>query len=147
MDRDFDAILLKIQHSGEQRSLENRDVSARLKAFGIALIFGLLVLCATAAAFSNLSGWIAATLGIMALLAVGAWDRAMVQSIIVAKEQDRRYFLACLRNARSIDELKRAGLFAYLPEEGGPEWVVQVKADVVALQGALKVEPDWFQVS
>lgn len=130
MERDFEAILRQIRDGGEQKTLEGRGVNTRFKALGIALIFGLLVLCATATALTNLSGWITVALGIMALVAVGAWDRATVQSILAAKEQDRRYFLSCLRNAQSIDELERAGLFAYLPESGGPAWLAQVKTDV-----------------
>lgn len=147
MDRDFQGILQAIRESGEQKTLENLDVNARFKALGIALLFGLLVLCATASAFSNLSGWLTAVLGLIALAALLAWDRATVQSILAAKEQDRRYFLSCLRSAQSIDDLNRAGLFAYLPDEGGPSWVAQAKTEVAKLKGALESEPEWYHAT
>ena len=124
-----------------------RDVNARFKAIGIALLFGVLVLGATASGVAGLSWWLTGALGIIALAALGAWDRATVQSILAAKEQDRRYFLACLRSAQSIDELKRAGLFAYLPDSGGPAWVVQVRNNVTNLRKALEVKPEWFQAT
>lgn len=145
MDRDFETILRQVRDSGEQQDLEGRDVSARFKALGIALLFGLLVLSATASGVAGLSWWITGVLGLMALAALGAWDRATVLSILAAK--DRRYFLSCLRKAQSIDELNRAGLFAYLPDSGGPAWAAQVKADITNLRKALEVEPEWFEAS
>lgn len=147
MDRDFEAIVRQVRDSGEQQTLENRDVNTRFKALGIALLFGLLVLAATASGLAGLSWWITAVVGLLALAALGAWDRATVQSILAAKEQDRRYFLSCLRQAQSIDELKRAGLFAYLPDSGSPAWVAQAKADVTNLRKALGVEPEWFEAT
>lgn len=147
MDRDFEVILRQVRDSGEQQDLVSRDVNARFKALGIALFFGLLVLSATASGVTGLSWWITGVLGLMALAALGAWDRATVQSILAAKEQDRRYFLSCLRKAQSIDELNRAGLFAYLPDSGGSAWVAQVKADITNLRKALEVEPEWFDAT
>lgn len=144
MDRDFDGVLRQIRDSGEQKSLEDRDVNARFKALGFALAFGFLVLSATATYFLAVSTWATVALGIVALVTLGAWDRATVRSVVVAKEQDRRYFLSCLRSAHSIDELNRAGLFAYLPESSGPDWLACVKADVGNLRKALEVEPEWY---
>ena len=144
MDRDFEAIVRQVRNSGEQQTLQNRDVNARFKALGIALLFGLLVLAATASGLAGFSWWITSVVGLLALAILGAWDRATVQSIVAAKDQDRRYFLSCLRQAQSIEELNRAGLFAYLPDSGGPAWVAQVKADVTTLRKALGVEPEWF---
>ena len=147
MDRDFEAILQQVRASGEQKALENRDMNARFKALGIALLFGLLVLCATASGVAGLSWWVTMIFGAMALAALGAWDRATVQSILLAKEQDRRYFLTCLRSARSVEELNRAGLFAYLPDSGGPAWVAQVNSDLSNLRKALQVEPEWLEAT
>lgn len=147
MGRDFEAIVRQVRDSGEQKNLEKRDVNARLKALGVALLFGVLVLAATTSALSGLSWWITTLWGLAALAALGAWDRATLRSILAAKEQDRRYFLSCLRQAQSIDELNRAGLFAYLPDSGGPAWVTQVKVDVANLRKALGEEPEWFEAA
>lgn len=147
MDRDFTVILQQARDSGEQQALENRDVNARFKALGIALLFGLLVLPATASGLAGLSWWITAVLVLLAFAALGAWDRATVRSALAPKEQDRRYFLSCLRKAQTIDELNRAGLFAHLPDSGGPAWVAQVKAEVARLRKALEVEPEWFEAT
>jgi len=147
MGRDFESILRQVRDSGEQKALENRDVNARFKALAIGLLFGVLVLCATASGLVGLSWWVTGALAIMAMAALGAWDRATVQSIFIAKEQDRRYFLSCVREAQCIDELNRAGLFAYLPDSGGPAWVAQVRGDVENLRKALDTEPEWFEAT
>lgn len=146
MDRDFDDILRQIRDSDGQKTLENRDVNARFKALGFGLLFGLLTLCATATYTSDLNGWVTFLFGAAALVALVAWDRANIRSIVLAKEQDRRYFLSCLRSARSIDELNRAGFFAYFPNPHGPEWVAHVRAEVARLSRALKIEPEWFEL-
>lgn len=143
MDRDFDHVLHQIRNSGEQKALESRDLRARYVAFGWSLAFGLLVLLATAAYFMNVTGWAAVVLGVIAIAMFVAWDRACLRSVLFAKEQDRRYFLTCIRNAHSIDELNRAGLFAYLPESSGPSWVASVGGEVGRLRKALNVEPEW----
>ena len=145
MDRNFDRVLRGIRDSGEQKKLEDRDVRARFKALGFALLFGVLVLFATSVYLMGVSVWITMVLGILALVILGAWDRANVQSVVVAEEQDRRYFLSCLRNAHSIDELNRAGFFAYLPDSNSPDWAMRVRAEVANFKKALEVEPEWFQ--
>ena len=147
MGRDFEAIVRKARDSEAQHTVENRDFKARFKALGIALLFGLLVLAATASGLANLSWWITTAVSLLALAALGAWDRATVQSILAAKEQDRRYFLSCLREAQNIDELNRAGLFAYSPDSSGPAWVARVKVDVTNLRKALGLEPEWFEAT
>jgi hypothetical protein len=65
--------------------------------------FGLLVVAATASGLSDLSWWVTAALVFLALAALGAWDRATLQSVLVAKEQDRRYFLACAKLKPSMN--------------------------------------------
>jgi hypothetical protein len=144
MERDFELVLRRLQADVEQKSLQKRDAMSRFKALGLALIFGVLVAGVTTSVLVGAGGWSTAVLGASALLAIFSWERATIQSIQAAKEQDRRYFLSCLRNAQSIDELNRAGLFAYFPDSQGPAWVVQVKGEVVRLRRALHIEPDWF---
>ncbi|SAL17464.1 hypothetical protein AWB68_00500 [Caballeronia choica] len=71
---------------------------------------------------------------------------------LAAKEQDRRYFLASLREAQTVSELSQAGLFAFIPEStpqpGRPfnEWasVLAMRSAQEHLSDALYTDPDWF---
>jgi hypothetical protein len=145
MDRDFQDILRQVRDSGEQKDFENRDLCARWKVLGVGLLFGVLTVSTSVSAFSDASWWITGLLGVVAVMAFAAWDRANIQLVLVAKDQDRQYFLACIRSAKSIDELKQVGLFEHAHLSDRPAWVAQVKVDVANLRKALETEPEWFE--
>lgn len=81
-----------------------------------ALFTGVFAALALHAWFGD-SGWggkIAWTIGALFLAAVTAWFMDTARDIW--QQQDRRYFLQCLRKSRCAEDLLDAGLFAYHPE-------------------------------
>jgi hypothetical protein len=143
MGRDLNNVLRHVQDREEHQHLMDADLRHRFRAFGYVLLFGVLVSGATAA-FMLKSGWAGVLLSLGALIILGVWDHANVRSITLAKEQDRRYFLASIRNSSSIEELQSAGLFAYLPSDEALGRA-NMEREIGKLRRALEVEPEWLK--
>ncbi|MCQ8116998.1 hypothetical protein [Methylomonas rosea] len=92
---------------------------ARLYSYGSHLFALISGVCAGFAlnAWLGESGWverIALTIGALSLALLTAGFRDTARDIW--QQQDRRYFLQCLRQSRCTEDLLHAGLFAYHPE-------------------------------
>lgn len=120
MRNQFPRIVTQIKNSREQVELMNavaRDQwKATLAAFGLGMLAPVLLIMA----FLELFDWWVVAIGVFVLawLLTKQW-KILENSVIKAKEQDRKYFLACIRSATNMEELHHAGLFGYLT--GGTE--------------------------
>lgn len=108
----FSERLKTIRESTEQTALQRKASAQLFKAMATCVVAGALlatgvVILAGSAAWG--SAMIAAALGLFLL----AESRFGKPALDAAKEQDRRYFLHCLRAARGCNELDWAGLFTY----------------------------------
>jgi len=138
----FDDRLKQIRESTEQKKMERRAASLLFKAM---LMGGVSIAMIAAAAAALLAGAAGPALG-LAGLGVGAFVLAELKfgkpAIEAAKEQDRRYFLECLRAARGCNELDWCGLFAFNGEiRPGPqsdEDLEQARLRVADLTGQLR---------
>lgn len=110
---EFTDKLARIKNSQEQLSLQRRASVSAMKAIFMCVVSGMVSAASLAAFFSGEQGY-----GILlAFLAVAgvffADSKFWKQSILISKEQDRKYFLASIREAKACNELDWAGLFAY----------------------------------
>lgn len=108
----FDERLKDIRESPEQTALQRKAAAKLFKAMAASVAAGAL-LAAGVAALAGSAAWgglvIAAAAGVFVL----AEARFGKPALEVAKEQDRRYFLKCIRAARACNELDWSGLFTY----------------------------------
>lgn len=108
----FSERLKTIRESPEQIALQRKASAKLLKAItagvaaGALLVSGVVVLAGSAA-------WGGAAIAASVGLFIWAEARFGRPALDVAKEQDRRYFLDCIRAARACNELDWAGLFTY----------------------------------
>lgn len=111
---EFDDTLRRIRDSSEQKALQSRTTRKILFGMLFCVVAGALLAPALSSLFSPLAG---IGTGISALLAAGfvavADLKFFKQSVLLAKEQDRKYFLGSLRAAKACNELDWVGLFAY----------------------------------
>lgn len=112
---EFTDKLENLRNSPEQITLQRRASRSLLKGIALCVIAGLLL----AIALANLLGgqmWLGiGCLGAAISCILVAESKLMKNALIISKEQDRKYFLASIRAARSCNELDWAGLFAYSP--------------------------------
>lgn len=108
----FSERLKTIRESAEQNALQRRASTKLFKAMATCVAAGaLLAIGAVVLVGSALWGGavIAAAVGLFIL----AEARYSKPALDAAKEQDRRYFLQCVRAARACNELDWSGLFSY----------------------------------
>ena len=72
------------------------------------------------------------------------WEQYFIKALKTSKEQDRVFFLQSIRAARNIDELNKAGLFAYFKDNYGTEWIKEVNVCIANLKESLKKPPEWL---
>lgn len=141
--RNFKESIAVIKNSSEQLKYQSKVEKYHYISCSLFLIFVIIVLLAMVVIFSSLNKntlWIVIPFSISILLLS---EKFHVKSINLAKEQNRRFFLQCLREAESIDELNQSGLFAYFKEDHGKEWTQDVKFSINKLKKALSKQPDW----
>jgi hypothetical protein len=112
---EFSKKIEQIKTSPEQvreiESVSNAQIKSVLITTGSGILATLLVLSSF---FSEVSGWIVA-IGLIVICGAVVWAVALLQSAtVLAKQQDRKYFLECIRAAKNVDELHEAGLFGNL---------------------------------
>ena len=109
----FSKRLDQLRNSDEQRKLQQQATGSILKGMGLCLLSGALL---SAAAVFGLGGaypaGIGAALAGLTLLLI-ADSKLFRRALVVSKEQDRRYFLSCIRVSSACNELDWSGLFAY----------------------------------
>jgi len=105
--------LERLKSSEEQLLLQRRSSISAMKAVIICVGSGMLLAASLAAFVSDEQGYgiLLALLAIAGIFTAVAkfWD----QSISISKEQDRKYFLASIREAKACNELDWAGLFTF----------------------------------
>lgn len=108
----FSERLKTIRESPEQTALQRKAAARLFKAMAACVAAGALLAVGTVFLAGSVA-WggvvIAAAIGLFVL----AEARFGKPALEVAKEQDRRYFLQCIRAARACNELDWSGLFPY----------------------------------
>ncbi len=110
---EFEAKLEKLRNSSEQLILQRLVASNIVKAIGSSTFAGLLL---GGALFASIAGRIGIAVGCVVIsialiaFADGKW---LKRAVVIAKEQDRKYFLSSIRTARGCNELDWSGLFSY----------------------------------
>jgi hypothetical protein len=109
----FSKRLDTLRNSEEQSNLQRRSTASIFKGVALCLVSGLL-LAIMGVLFLG-SQYLPASLAAVAAftLVVVAITKFFRGSILISKEQDRKYFLACVRSASACDELDWSGLFTY----------------------------------
>lgn len=144
MQRDFKKVIEEIRNSEDQQSLQKREMNFRTKAFLAVLSFAVFLMLFIICLLFFDCGWILPVLVVMVAISYIAWDQYTVKTILIAKEQDRKFFLQCIRKAENIDELNDAGFFAYFTESCGKVWLREVRHHQKKMRHALDSELDFF---
>ncbi len=112
MQRDFKKVIEEIRNSEDQQSLQKREMKFRKKAFLAVLSFTIFLMLFIICLLFFDYGWILLGSVVMVAISYIAWDQYTVKTILIAKEQDRKFFLQCIRKAENTEELKYSGVFA-----------------------------------
>lgn len=108
----FSERLKTVRDSAEQSALQRRASTKLLKAMATCVAAGVLLAIGAVVVFGS-APWggavIAAAVGLFILAEV----RYGKPALDAAKEQDRHYFLQCIRTAQACNELDWSGLFSY----------------------------------
>ena len=84
-----------------------------MSAMVVCVVSGMVLAASLVAFFNGQQGY-GVLLGFLAAVGVFFADgKLWKKSILISKEQDRKYFLASIREAKACNELDWAGLFAY----------------------------------
>jgi|GEM_PF-2427057 len=102
-----------LRTSKPQLALQVKASKQLLLAMTLGGVSGIMLALGSLTLFGGNAGWggllIAAALGLFVL----ADARFGKPALMTSKEQDRRYFLECIRAARACNELGWSGLFSY----------------------------------
>ncbi len=122
MRNHFPEVISRIKSSHDQVELMNGVLRDQWKALLFGFGLGILVPVFLIVGFLELLSWWIVGLGFLVLtgLLITAM-RVLESSVVEAKAQDRKYFLACIRAATNMEELHYAGLFGYPPGGTGEE--------------------------
>ena len=137
----FSERLKTIRESAEQTTLQRKASAKLFKAMATGVVAGVLLAVGGVALLGS-AQWgavlIAAAVGIFVLAEV----RYGKPALEAAKEQDRRYFLECIRAARACNELDWSGLFSYNGvTQPGPQSdaaIEQTRLRIAALSAQLR---------
>lgn len=110
---EFAEKLERIKFSEEQILLQRRMSISAIKAMLICVCSGLLLAISLALFLSDERGYGTLLLFLSVACVFYADAKFWKQSVLISKEQDRRYFLASIREAKACNELDWAGLFAF----------------------------------
>ena len=144
MQRDFKKVIEEIRNSEDQQSLQKREMKFRKKAFLAVLSFTIFLMLFIICLLFFDYGWILLGSVVMVAISYIAWDQYTVKTILIAKEQDRKFFLQCIRKAENIEELNDAGFFAYFTESYGKTWLREVRHHQKKMRHALDSDLDFF---
>ena len=109
----YDEKIFKIKWNEKQVELQNKGLKTMHMMALLNAINGVLVIALIFSIFTKAWG-ISLLLAIPLLLSYYyANKKLVVKTIAIYKEQDRRYFLECLRTAKGCNELDWSGLNAY----------------------------------
>ncbi len=111
----FYRLLTGVRESSEQVAFQKKANMKALKSNVAAVLLFICVLATVAMSLADVAKWMTAIPGILSFVAFGFMQSYTKEAFIIAKEQDRRYVMQCLRFAENVDELNEAGLFMYLP--------------------------------
>lgn len=137
----FSERLKTIRESAEQTALQRKASAKLFKAMATGAVAGVLLAVGGVALLGS-AQWgavlIAAAVGLFVLAEV----RFGKPALEAAKEQDRRYFLECIRAARACNELDWSGLFSYNGvTQPGPQSdaaIEQTRLRIAALSAQLR---------
>jgi uncharacterized membrane protein YqjE len=139
--------LKELRESSEQVRLQNRAWrDSAISRFGAFLLCGLVLLALIL--HEDTWRWYHYASVVLLLLGLFGWtEQTSYRAIETAKEQDRRYFLASLREAQTVGELNEAGLFAYTGFEPSSnfdvdEWKAVMRKECERFSDALYCDPD-----
>ncbi|MEB2319628.1 MAG: hypothetical protein OZ935_13315 [Pseudomonadota bacterium] len=108
----FDEALKTIRESAEQKALQRVASMKLFKAMATSVAAGAIIALGAVVLAGNTS-WGTALIATAVGLFILAEARYGIAALDAAKEQDRRYFLQCIRTARGCNELDWSGLFTY----------------------------------
>ncbi len=108
----FSERLKTIRESHDQTALQRRASTKLFKAMALCVAAGA-VLAIGAVGLADSAAWGAAVIAVAIGLFILAEARYGKPALDAAKEQDRRYFLQCIRAAQACNELDWSGLFSY----------------------------------
>ena len=112
----FYLVLREIRESKEQVVLQKKANVKAIKSNICAALLSISISATIILPLIDVSKWISAIPALISFLLFSFMQAYTVESFDIAKEQDRRYLLNCLRRAETVDELSEAGLLGYIKE-------------------------------
>jgi hypothetical protein len=138
----FYRILNEIRESREQVRFQKQANIKAMKSNIAAVLLFISLLAILTLWLAEVPGWISAIPIVLSFFIFGFMQSYTKEALIIAKEQDRRYFMECLRRAENVDELNEAGLFMYLKGMSDEDYdsekaLASAKKEVDRLRNAL----------
>ena len=117
----FEAKLEVLKNSPEQLRLQKMAYNARWVSVACGVGAGICVTLAIVIGLTTQRWIVPALLGIPTIVLLMKADKLGVKTILISKEQDQKYLLSSLREARCVSELNLAGLFAHADDAANPQ--------------------------
>lgn len=136
--RDFHDILDQIRDSPEQLRMRQTQTMLMWKSWALFFLFALILAGAISTWSLGRPWWMTIGLVVVSVAILIGARYFSAQALLCAKEQERRYVLACLRAAQTIDELSEAGLFAWLSTAAGADLDRAIQNEAHRLRKALE---------
>ena len=108
--------LEKLRTTPKQIELQKEAASKATKSNLITLLLALTLASIFISLFLKANLLVFLLTGALALYLYMLSKRFTFESLVIAKEQDRRYVMSCFREAQNIDEMNWAGWFQSFPE-------------------------------
>ena len=126
--------LEQIRTTKEQVDLQKQAANKVTKSNLVTLLLVMTLASIVLSFFLNAHWIVYLGTGALAIYLYILSNRFALVSLILAKEQDRKYVMACFREAQNIDEMNWAGWFQYLPEMEVKTGFDQRKSDETAVK-------------
>lgn len=135
--RDFSEVIESIRFNKNQLGIEKEIRWLTFKGFLLSVVSGFCLMAIGALLLLSLTQWFVLLPVSVGTVAFVSLFSVIDKVSILARQQDRRFFLECLRSAESVIELNDAGLFGYQDESDCSNKAVQ---QVDKLKLALRVD-------
>lgn len=110
----FYRALEALKNTPEQVSMQKAASWCAIKSHLLGLVVLVCVLVFVLLYSLDISKWWTAMPGFLGWYSFDMMQEQTKKSFVIAKEQDRRYFMQSMRMATNVDELNEAGFFMYI---------------------------------
>jgi hypothetical protein len=139
--------LEQLRTTKEQIYLQKQAANKSTKSNLVTLLLAIAIASMVVITFLKAHWTVFIGAGVFAFYLYMLSKRLTLESLILAKEQDRKYMMSCFREAQNIDEMNWAGWFQYFPAMEVSTGFNQRKSDETAVDEIIRMRNVFSKVS